>query len=206
LRYGTTPVEASTQNAEQNFTQADTTVDIRPMNKSGVTSVHRLNIYKDSVSTNPVDVSKWTLTARYQNLPESLWGVPPTPFKQIPDKPTANVIPNQMVGYAVQSPPPAIAASRGVVPLKELSEEYILPPNNAPLSTVVVAVADYVPSFNKLTVAQIQQIMQGTAKQNRDALYNALQGASVYGGTNGALTNMASNAGHLFSDSPMQQN
>jgi hypothetical protein len=183
----------------------DAGISIRPMNLSGVTSTHSVTIYKDSITNPPADTSKWKFQPRKQNLPESLWGTPPAPFTQIPDQPTANVIPNQLVGYDMQAPQPTLAQPVGIIQLKQLSEDYVLPPSHTPISQAVTASPDYVPGFNNLTVAQIEQIMQGDALNNRNALFTALQSTAVYTGTNGTLNNMASQAGEIFSDAPMQQ-
>ncbi|MBC7910623.1 MAG: hypothetical protein H7Y30_08990, partial [Pyrinomonadaceae bacterium] len=183
----------------------DAGISIRPMNLSGVTSTHSVNIYKDSIKNTPANVSNWKFEPRFQNLPESLWGAPPTPFTQIPDQPTANVIPNQPVGYDVQAPPPKLAQPIGVIQLKQLSEDYVLPPSATPISPAVTASPDYVPDFNKLTVAQIEKIMQTDALNNRNALFNALHSAEIYTGTNGKLDHMVAQANEIFSDSPMQQ-
>ncbi|HEY0172606.1 MAG TPA: DUF6603 domain-containing protein, partial [Pyrinomonadaceae bacterium] len=180
-------------------------VDIRPMNLSGVTSTHNLSLFKNSPSSKPVDVSAWSLKPRRQNVPESLWGAPPRPFTQIPDKPSAKVIPQQLVGYEVQAPQPAVGSSRGVVPLSKLSEEYVVPPGAAPLSTSPAYSNDYVPTFDDESVGLIGALMRSPARGARDALYAALSGAQVYAGANGALDHMAAKAAHLFSEPPMQQ-
>lgn len=187
------------------YAAADPAVDIRPMNLSGVTSTHNLSLFKNSITSKPADVSKWSLTPRHQNVPESLWGAPPEPFTQIPGRPAAKVIPQQLVGYEVQAPQPTIGHTRGVVPLSELSEEYVVPPGAAPISTGVNASPDYVPGFDDKSIGLIAALMQAQARGARDALYGALSGAQVYAGANGALDRMAATAAHIFSDPPLKQ-
>ncbi len=197
--------------ASANYTNDNGPINIRPMNLTGVTSTHTLSIYYMTGGTvdNPVwslsDVTAWDLQPSYQNVPDSLWGAPPSPFTQIPGSPTANVIPNQMVGYAAGAPSPEIGTSRGLVPLTALAEELITPAGATPLTSAITSSPDYVATFNDLTVAQIEQVMQANVQQSRDAIYSALNSAGIYSGTNGPLTVMAATAGDVFSDSPLQQ-
>jgi hypothetical protein len=187
------------------YSAAAPDVDIRPMNLSGVTSTHNLSLFKNSVTSKPADVSAWSLTPRHQNVPEALWGAPPAPFTQIPDKPSAKVIPQQLVGYEVRAPQPAVGTTRGVLSLSELSEEYVVPPGAAPISTGVNASPDYVPGFDGESVGLVGALMQQQARGARDALHHALGKAQVYAGANGALDRMAATAAHIFSAPPMKQ-
>jgi hypothetical protein len=208
LQYGDAPPKAqiarrASLGAAASVEDAQPGIAIRPMNHTGVTSTHTLKIYKDA-GTTPVDVSKWNLEPNQANVAESLWGAPPAPFSQVPAAPSANVIPGQVVGYAVQAPPPLIGNSPGLVPATVLAEEP-LPPGAAPLVVIPAASPDYVPTFNDHTVGLIQNIMQDAVKQKRDALFGVLSAAKIYAGPNGSLANIAADAGHLYSDAPMQQ-
>jgi hypothetical protein len=195
-------LQYNSENTDENFVNDSPAVNIRPMNKTGIASIHNLKIYKESIDADPVKVTNWTLTPRHQDMPESLWGEPPSNFSQIPDTPTADVK-SHPVGYTVQAPPPNIGSTRGLIPLKELAEDCLYH-TDAPLSVTVAESADYVPDFYNRTVGQIEKIM-GDAKDKRNNLFNALQSANLYQGANGALDNMAKNAGDIFSDSPMRQ-
>jgi hypothetical protein len=205
------PPSAVSTSASPNYTNDSGPINIRPMNLSGVTSTHTLSIYSVTGGTvdDPVwslaDLSAWDLQPSYQNVPDSLWGAPPSPFTQIPGSPAANVIPNQMVGYSASAPPPEIGSSRGVVPLTALAEDWITPAGAAPLTSAVTSSPDYLPGFSDLTVAQIEQVMQDSATQSRNAIYSALNSTGIYSGTNGPLTVMAATAGDIFSASPLQQ-
>jgi hypothetical protein len=110
-----------------------------------------------------------------------------------------------MVGYSASAPPPEIGSSRGVVPLTALAEDWITPAGAAPLTSAVTSSPDYLPGFSDLTVAQIEQVMQDSATQSRNAIYSALNSTGIYSGTNGPLTVMAATAGDIFSASPLQQ-
>ena len=177
-------------------------INIRPMNLSGVTSTHTLKIYKGT-GNNPIEVTNWTLTTSSQNVPESLWGSPPSPFTQTPGRPTANVIGGKATGYSVAAPTPEPGASRGVISLSVLLEEEITPAGQAPLSTAVAPSADYVPALNQETVGLIQKIMDSSAQQSRDSLYAVLSGTKLFSGINGSLSQLAARAAHIYSDSPM---
>jgi hypothetical protein len=208
LQYGDAPPKAHVAarapvNAAANVGDAPPGIAIRPMNHTGVTSIHTLKIYKDA-GTKPVDVSKWNLRPNQANVAESLWGLPPAPFSQVPAAPSANVIPGQVVGYAVHAPPPTIGDSPGLVPVTVFAEEP-LPPGAAPLAVAPSVSPDYVPTFNDRTVGLIQNIMADAVKQKRDALYGALSSSKIYAGPNRSLANIAADAGHLYSDAPMQQ-
>jgi hypothetical protein len=175
------------------------------MNLKGVTSTHTVAIRKNTLTSDPIDVSKWALKPRAQNVPDSLWGAPPAKFSQIPDKPSNKIVPNQPVGYNIQAPPPTIGVSQGVIPLKALAEEFILPPGRTPIAPTVKPVPDFVPKFVKTSVADIQKIMSDAASKGRLSLFNAMQGTGIYSGPNGSLNNMATKAGHIFTDAPMIQ-
>jgi hypothetical protein len=184
-------------------------INVRPMNLKNVTSTHAVTISRSSnllSGSDPTTGPSWDLQPRYQNVPDSLWGAPPAEFSQIPDQPTADVIPNQPVGYDVQAPPPIIGPSQGLIQLSELSEDYILPPSPTPISPKVTSNSDYVPAFVQTSVAQIEQIMGTTATNGRQSLFNAMQAGGIYTGPNGTLSKMQSQAGHIFADAPMIQN
>jgi hypothetical protein len=179
-------------------------INIRPMNLRNVTSVHSLELYKGP-ATEPEDLSGWSLTSRTGNMPDSLWGAPPDQFTQIPAKPAAEVIPDVPCGIDVAAPAPVIGATRGVVALEMLEQEY-LDPGQAPLSADTTPSPDYLPVADTESVALIKKLMDADAKAGRDGLFTALHDASVFTGVNGDPSKMAANAAHLFSESPMVQN
>jgi hypothetical protein len=175
------------------------------MNLTGVTSTHTLKIFRNG-SPTPVPNAGWTMTAAQQSVPASLWGAPPSPFTQMPAIPTADVVPGQTSGYAVTAPLPQIGDTRGALPLKLLSEEYLTPPGQAPLAPNVAPTADYLPVFANNTVGLIQQIDTGTASSNRTVLFQALTASALFSGVSDPLPLLASAAAHLYSDAPLQQN
>jgi uncharacterized protein DUF6603 len=186
-------------------------IAIKPMNLTGVASTHALSIYQGGSAT-PVDTTDWSLQPLPQTMPASLWSAPPAPFSQIPARPSADVLPGELVGFSVAAPEPLLGNSRGPVSLTELMEEYLSPAGQAPLSTAVTASTDYLPTPNQQTVGLLQQVNTGAAQQGRATLFGVLSGvgmpdgSALFAGVNGDLSSLAAGAGHLFSDSPAQQN
>jgi hypothetical protein len=180
-------------------------ISIKPMNQTGVNSTHLLKVYEPG-NADPADVSAWTLTPATRAMPDSLWGTPPSPFTQMPAQPAADVIDGQVSGYAVTAPPPQIGATRGVVALVLLQEEYLEPAGQSPLSTAVAPTSAYLPVFANDTVAQIASVMADPAKTGRAALFAALTGAQLFAGVDGDLSQLGTNAAHLYADVPMSQN
>jgi len=186
-------------------------IAIKPMNLTGVASTHTLSIYQGSSAT-PIDVSGWSLEPLPQTMPASLWSAPPAPFSQIPARPSADVLPGELCGFSVTAPTPEPGPSRGPVSVGLLMEEYLSPPGQAPLSATVTPSPAYVPTPDQHTVGLLQQVSAGPALQGRSALFGVLAGAvmpdggALFAGVNGDLSVLAADAGHLFSDSPAQQN
>jgi hypothetical protein len=183
-------------------------INVRPMNLTGVTSTHQLQIYYGS---NLTDTSKWSITPVNSNMPEALWGQPLKDgngnFVQSPTTPSANVVPNQFTGYTVVAPPPVPGSNSGLVSIDELLEEYILLPNGqtpqGPLSTGVKPNGDYVPVFKTTSVNDIATTI--SSSNARNSIFNLLQNNQLYTGSNSNMAVLAANAGSLFSDSPMER-
>jgi hypothetical protein len=88
------------------------------------------------------------------------------------------------------------------VAIEELEYDW-LAPGTLPITPADAATTDYVPVATPDSVGVIETIVG--AKAARDQLYGALAAASVYGGANGTLDQMAASAAHLFSDAPMTE-
>lgn len=185
-------------------------ISIKPMNLTNVASTHHLAIYQGD-STKPIDVSGWSLEPLRQTMPASLWSAPPVPFSQIPAGPSADVLSGELCGFLVTAPPPRQGNSRGLVLVRLLMAEYLSPAGQTPLYGAVTPSPDYVPTRNQQTVRLLQQV-NDAAKKDRSALFEVLSGAAMpdgsalFAGVDGDLAALATGAGHLFSDSPMQQN
>ncbi|MFF0065663.1 DUF6603 domain-containing protein [Streptomyces sp. NPDC005279] len=186
-------------------------IAIRPMNLTGVTSSHNLSLYQDGSST-PSNISGWSLEPLPQTVPASLWSAPPVPFSQVPAQPSADVLPGELCGFSVTAPTPVPGDSRGPVSVQQLMEEHLSPVGQTPLSGAVSPSPDYLPTPDPQTAGLLQQVDTGAAQKSRQDLFTVLTGAAMqdgsalFAGADGDLGLLAAGAGHLFSDSPMQQN
>ncbi|MEU9331747.1 DUF6603 domain-containing protein [Streptomyces sp. NPDC048290] len=177
-------------------------VDIRPMDRAGLIGEHRLRL---TCAGAPAPMDGWTVTPRTHNLPASLWGAPPSPFRHTPDAPGAEVLPDRPVGYDIQAPRPELAPSRGVVPLSEYRADEI-PPGLSPLPTVPVADGEYTGVPDDSCVARIGETDRGAARSGRDQVGAALADAGLFDGPAEALTALAADAGHLYRRAPLVRN
>jgi hypothetical protein len=138
-------------------------------------------------------------------VPAALWGTPPTPFSQIPARPSADLVPGQITGLSITTPTPNIGGSPGPVVARVLAEVYLSPSGRTPVVAGAASATRYVPSFDDQTVGLIEQIAGPSAAGGRAALFAALRGSGVFDGADGDLTELAAGAAHLFSDPPMRQ-
>jgi hypothetical protein len=178
-------------------------IDIRPMNRSGVSSVHRVDVRPQAGT--PDALIGWTFTPRAENMPASLWGAPPARFTQTPGTPSADLMPDMPTGLTVTTPRPILGGTVGPITRELLMEEYLQPAGQAPLSQAAQSVGDYLPTASTATIGRIAAMSSGPADAARAALGEALERGGIYAGPRGALTRLASQAGHLYADVPMQQ-
>lgn len=204
LSYAGTPVHESPARA------AAGGIAIRPMNRTGVASTHTLAIYRGD-STDPIDISQWSLSPLQQAVPASLWSAPPVPFTQVPTKPSAEVLDGELCGFTVVAPPPQPGDTRGPVSVQLLLVEELSPPGKSPLSGAVTPSPNYRPTPSQQTIGLLADVNSGGARQGRSALFAALTETTLpdhsvlFAGKNGDVATLAATADHLFSDSPMQQ-
>ncbi|MGW4797781.1 DUF6603 domain-containing protein, partial [Nonomuraea sp. NPDC004297] len=194
LRFGEQPLAASDPDDGP-------LVDIRPMKLGGLVGEHRLRLFFED---EPASADAWTLTPRVRTVPAQLWGAPLTLLEEFFGRPTADVVTGLPVGYDLQAPRPDLAASRGVFPLSEYTEDE-LPPGVSPLPPHPAANADFASADDPSCVDLIGRTDQADARTGRDQLYAALADAKLFTGPNDPLTHLARDAGHLFSQAPMTQ-
>lgn len=180
-------------------------ISIRPMNKSGIDSTHKIKISRDAPQNPGIDLGNWQCSPNRQSMPSALWGAPPQPFSQIPRSPGNDTVDAMLTGYLVTAPPPALGAKVGPVARAVVAETYLSPSGRAPLSPHAVPDATYVPSVSTATVARIAECASVAARDARAALIAALSGSGIYAGTAGDFSGMAAQAAHLFTEVPMQQ-
>jgi hypothetical protein len=179
-------------------------IAIRPMNLVGIASHHTVAIYRGN-DTAPVDPAGWTMAGLRQPVPDALWGTPPQPFSQLPARPSADLVADQLTGLSITAPAPDLGATRGDIVARVLSEEYLTPAGRTPVLPGAAPSTDYLPSADEHGIALVAQIAGTSATSGRDALYTELRRCGVYDGANGDLSELAAGAAHLFSDPPMRQ-
>ncbi|MEV3961832.1 DUF6603 domain-containing protein [Nocardia sp. NPDC050193] len=185
--------------ADEPLETAGQSIDVRPMNRTGLAGVHRLTVRHDD---RVVDTTGWTITISTHNLPASLWGAPPAPFSHTPGAPSADVIPDQPVGYSIQAPRPVLADSRGVFPLSDYDDEEI-PPGLSPLPQQPVENQDYVCTPDPGVMQRLSEIASDRVRRQRDAMYTTLSDVGLYTGSNDSMTELAAAATHLYSQALM---
>ena len=198
LSFGTTTVRASTS--------APNGIDIRAMDRAGVSSTHTLQIFEGDSST-PVSATAagWEFKSLKQSVPAALWGKPPEPFSQVPAQPSADVVAGALCGFSVTAPEPRLGATRGAVTPVALEQVYLQPSGRAPLSAAETPSRSYLPVADPQSVPRISKTMDTSVKASRDEVFALLRGASVFDGTNGDLSLLAKAARRLYSASPMRQ-
>jgi hypothetical protein len=182
------------------------------MNQTGVDSNHLLQLFFENDAT-PQDLTGWTINPGNTNMPETLWGQPLKDgngnFVQSPTTPSAAVVPDQLTGYTVVAPLPALGADTGLVAIGQLREEYILPPNGTtpqnPLSSAVTPTTDFAPAPAPGSVADIASTIAAAGATARNSIYTLLQTNKIYIGSHSNMSIMSTDAGNLFSDPPMER-
>ncbi|EFC79450.1 DUF6603 domain-containing protein [Parafrankia sp. EUN1f] len=178
-------------------------VDVRPMDRVGLVGEHRLRLF---YADRPAATDGWTFTPRTRGVPASLWGAPPIPFSHTPSEPSAEVLADRPVGFDVQAPRPELAASRGVFPLSEYSEDE-LPSGLSPLPRQPAANGDYLGVPDPTSVELLGRLDRGDARSGRDEMYAALADAKLLTDLGDrALVGLAAGAAHFYSQAPMVQN
>jgi hypothetical protein len=179
--------------------QATTTlINIRPMSISDATSTLTLTL-KDANDQN-VALDGWSVIAVTSNLPEALWGAP-LAADQTPSA-AATVLPGLLTGLQWTAPPAQEGASIGPFSptnlVDALGSGYLpLTPASAqdPLPVPVV-------ESDALSIVMSTLGQQSTLSANA-ALAAALDQMQVGPPTTGALTQLAQDAGCLFTQAPM---
>lgn len=176
-------------------------IDIKPMNLTGVTSTHRLIIRAGDPAGPPVDLAGWTLTPKTAAVPDALWGTPPAPFSQIPQRPAANVLPGRYIGYDVQTPPPALGQTRGTVPASALASDVIA------RAALALSPAARPGGYRQVPDPGSVAVIAGIAASapQRAGLRARLAAVTGFAGPDGPLDALAASAGQLYSDPPMRE-
>jgi hypothetical protein len=179
------------------------TIAIRPMNIAAVASTHSVQLFRGD-GTVAADTTGWRMTGLREALPGALWGAPPAKFSQIPAKPSAETLPDQLVGLTVTAPPPTLGNTRGLVTAATLDADY-LRPGLLPLRPDTAPSRDYLPAADDDSLGLLARIADQDVTDARAALFAVLGEAKTAGVANGPVSALAAGAGHLFTDPPMRQ-
>jgi hypothetical protein len=91
------------------FRTATTPPAIRPLGLSAVDSAHTLHVTDPGGNEIDLEAAGWTVEKHARNLPKALWGAP---LAGDPP-PSAELVPDQLVGFEISPPGPSIGATRG---------------------------------------------------------------------------------------------
>jgi hypothetical protein len=174
-------------------------VNIRPMQKTGLTSTQKLVITCNGTEINPV-TNGWTITELTQNVAKALWGTGNQ--NQMPSG-VDQLVPNQLVGFTVTAPADPAASSPGPV-----NEQYLAYTLLNPLGTLPIGpgrpAQGPVAQTSTTTIALIESEIASTAITTaRGNLFSSLVNLGINPATNGDMTVYAAAAGALFTDEPL---
>ncbi|HYR08704.1 MAG TPA: DUF6603 domain-containing protein, partial [Longimicrobium sp.] len=177
--------------------QDDRLLDIRPMQRSGLTSRHRLWVTLDGAE---VDYDGWSFAPATAAGPKALWGAGDGSRLEPGDE---QLVPDQLAGLDVVPPPAALGATPGTISVADALGFVALTPGVIPIAPGQPASRD-APVAGENTIALIEGgIMAPATVAARGALYDALAAAGVDPGANGALDRFAREAGELFTAEPL---
>jgi hypothetical protein len=179
-------------------------IDIRPMNKTGVRSEHRLQLFKDNEPVN-CESQGWVLKPRKATTPEALWGKPPASFSQVPGSPKAAMTGELLSGYEVIAPAPSLGPGPGAVPVKSLLLDYLSPEGKTALRSTEPPNPDYLPAFDENSIVVIQNISNTEAQAARKKMCATLLDLGLYSGANESMIRLGQECTHLYDTAPLLQ-
>ncbi len=199
------PARKLRYNGTDQVNEGDYDFDIRPMNLTGIDSVHNLEITRQG-DNSPLSGAGWTFSPVTRNMPATLWGAPLTKngsFVLNPSTPSNATIPDAPVGIRVEAPAPMLGVSPGPLPIAKLEYEPLMPQGSLPFATNSTPFADYSPEKANTSVAQIGTAMDSSVLANRNAIYSSLVGAGLFNGSNGSLSQLVADADTEYNAPPM---
>jgi len=176
-------------------------INIRPMKQQGISSIHSVTLTSIDEKKD-IDLSTWpTPVAQTSNMPEALWGAPindnSTPA------PAAATIPNLTSG--IQFTPPSASAGPTIGPVDP--ENLIDPLGGGYMPLTPSTQRDPIPApvvdANSITAIMTTLTAPATL-QTQQSLVAALQKFGTAPPTSAPLTQLAQQAGSLFSQAPLR--
>jgi hypothetical protein len=194
LAGGTTPKEIKPP-------AADYFVAVRPMGISAVTSKMTIRI---NGAGGAQDLGKsWNVSPITRAVPAAMWGKP-LPEGATPNGPSAETLPDRIVGVEGFAPQTAKPKGLDPIPLANLSIAPINADNSQylPLSAREGAVQRQ-PRTSPTSLQTIASSIASTAVPMRGQLFEALTTFGFNPGANDAMTNVAANVNDAYPDAPM---
>lgn len=179
--------------------QQSSALNIRPMQKTGLTSKHSVSLIPKAGSEPTLDPD-WSPVATSGNVPKALWGTASNGQLEQGD---AQLVNNQLLGVTLTAPKPAPGSSTGPIDMqKYLSHDQLSPQGISPLAAGLAPTGD-IPQVGQNTVKTIEkEMMSDDVQTARNQLFTILQ-TLLDPDTNEPLTLLASNAGQIYADEPM---
>ncbi|MEL6606916.1 MAG: DUF6603 domain-containing protein [Bacteroidota bacterium] len=180
---------------EQEPSKKGSPLNIKPMEATGLTSQNHLSI--NSKGASVLDDS-WEIDFVTSNVPSALWGTGSnTALSNEPQ-----LVSDQLAGFRIKVPAPVLGQGTGDISIKDNLQYDPLKSGTCPLQ-LDPAAQGLVPTASQGTIAEIEQIMSSSVEAQRGNTYTALATLGMEDLQNGDLTNLANNAGALFSDEPL---
>jgi hypothetical protein len=172
-------------------------VAVRPMGIASSDLTSQLSVNID----NEIDLTMWTWTANLGAVPAALWGEPTT---DQPATPTADTLPNRLLGLNNLKPPQAQPYAPPPIPLDNLAYDS-LDENDSdylPLSASEAATTpDLTPDDGSLQIIA-DTIAATSAVQIRNELFAALASYGYDAGANSTTVDIRNNVNLNYPDAP----
>jgi hypothetical protein len=179
------------------------TIAIRPMGIASATS--RLTVTLRDSHDGVALANGWSWNEVRKAGPAALWGAPPASPGTMQPNPTADTMPNQLMGMNGLTPPVTETTGPAPVPLSRLAFFEIDEGNSDWLPfTPGDPPAQRAPKVDSGSVAAIAQgVAVDPANKARTGLFAALAALGCDAGADGNMQQLADNAGLSFPDAPM---
>jgi hypothetical protein len=173
-------------------------ISVRPMGVASVDSVMRVNVkHTDGTA---LDLSKWVFTPTLQDVPVAQWGPPLDPGKT-PSTPSADSLPNRLVGITGLTPPEPELTGPSEFPITRLAY-FDLDGGKGRLPLSGEKPVNRQPTTGD-SLGAIKNIAKDPAKTARKNLFAALAALGYDAGANGDVTDVGANADLAYPDPPL---
>jgi hypothetical protein len=199
LILGSQSTNPTTYNPEQN----KIAVRLMGIASKDLTSVMNVDV-KRIDQPAILDLSKWVFTPTLQGVPAAQWGepLPVTGQGANPGTPSADTLPDRLVGVTGLTPPQTTPTGPDEFPAKRLDYfDLTGGKDRLPLNATEAQVQRQPTTGDSL--GAIKKIAQDPAKTARNNLFAALKALGYDAGANGDLTDVGANADLAYPDPPL---